>query len=62
MSEYNRWFTDSWWISPFNFSENVLKDFNFPKKVYVRDSTIREGEETPGVYYTLEDKIDIVEK
>ncbi len=62
MSEYNRWFTDKWWISPLNFSENVLKDFNFPKKVYVRDSTIREGEETPGVYYTLEDKINIVEK
>ncbi len=62
MSEYNRWFTDKWWISPLNFSENVLNDFNFPKKVYVRDSTIREGEETPGVYYTLEDKIAIVEK
>jgi isopropylmalate/homocitrate/citramalate synthase len=28
----------------------------------VRDSTIREGEETPGVYYTLEQKIKIVEK
>lgn len=62
MSEYNRWFTDNWWISPFNFSENVLKDFNIPKNVYVRDSTIREGEETPGVYYTLDDKIEIVEK
>lgn len=62
MSEYNRWFTDNWWISPLNFSENVLEDFNIPKNVYVRDSTIREGEETPGVYYTLDDKIEIVKK
>ena len=58
----NKWFTKDWWISPINFDENVLKDFNFPAKVYVRDSTIREGEETPGVFYTLDDKVEIVQK
>ncbi len=62
MSEYNRWFTDDWWISPFNFNESVFKDFDFAKKIYVRDSTIREGEETPGVYYTLDDKTEIAKK
>lgn len=62
MKEETKWFNDKWWISPLNYNENVLKSFNLPEDVYVRDSTIREGEETPGVYYTLDQKISIVEK
>ena len=62
MKEETKWFNDKWWISPLNYNEEVLKSFNLPKNVFVRDSTIREGEETPGVYYTLDQKISIVEK
>ena len=62
MKEETKWFNDKWWISPLNYNEEVLKSFNLPKNVFVRDSTIREGEETPGVYYTLDQKINIVEK
>jgi len=62
MKEETKWFNKKWWVSPLNYNENVLKSFNLPEKVYVRDSTIREGEETPGVYYTLDQKIKIVEK
>ncbi|MFX0030273.1 MAG: hypothetical protein ACFE8B_13765, partial [Candidatus Hermodarchaeota archaeon] len=61
MKEETKWFNDKWWISPLNFDEMVLNSFNLPKNVYVRDSTIREGEETPGVYYSLDQKIEIVE-
>jgi len=62
MKEETKWFNKNWWISPLNYNDDVIKSFNLPEKVYVRDSTIREGEETPGVYYTLDQKINIVEK
>ncbi|MCK4287094.1 MAG: hypothetical protein KAX18_12870, partial [Candidatus Lokiarchaeota archaeon] len=62
MTKESKWFNKKWWVSPFNYSEKILKSFILPGKVYVRDSTIREGEETPGIYYTLEQKIKIVEK
>jgi len=62
MKEETKWFNKKWWVSPLNYNDAVLKSFHLPEKVYVRDSTIREGEETPGVYYTLDQKINIVEK
>ncbi len=61
MKGNTKWFNEKWWVSPLNYDPEVNKHFNFPKQVYVRDSTIREGEETPGVYYTLDEKIKIVE-
>ncbi len=62
MEHYSKWFNEKWWISPFNYIDEVRDSFNLPERVYVRDSTIREGEETPGVYYTLDQKIKIAEK
>ncbi len=62
MNRETKWFNEKWWISPFNYLEEVRTSLNLPEKVYVRDSTIREGEETPGVRYTLGEKIQIVEK
>lgn len=62
MNENTKWFNNKWWISPLNYDGELREGFDLPAKVYVRDSTIREGEETPGVYYTLEQKIKIVEK
>ena len=61
MKSNTKWFNDKWWISPLNFISEVRDTFNLPKRIYVRDSTIREGEETPGVCYTLEQKIKIAE-
>jgi len=62
MEEKTKWFNEKWWISPINYDPNLRESLDIPEKVHVRDSTIREGEETPGVYYTLEQKIEIVEK
>jgi len=62
MEERTKWFNEKWWISSLNYIDEVRKSFNLPNRVYVRDSTVREGEETPGVYYTLDQKIKIVEK
>jgi hypothetical protein len=30
MTNENKWFNKKWWVSPFNYSENVLKSFNLP--------------------------------
>jgi len=62
MNQKTKWFNEKWWVSPLNYNEELRNSLDFPGRVYVRDSTIREGEETPGVYYTLDEKIKIVEK
>ena len=61
MEEKTKWFNEKWCVSSLNYDPKVTESLNVPEKVYVRDSTIREGEETPGVYYTLDQKIEIVE-
>jgi len=62
MEEKTKWFNEKWWVSRLNYDPKVTESLNVLEKVYVRDSTIREGEETPSVYYTLDQKIKIVEK
>jgi isopropylmalate/homocitrate/citramalate synthase len=62
MRNDTKWFNNKWWVSSINYSDELRENFDLPQKVYVRDSTIREGEETPGVFYTLDEKVKIVEK
>lgn len=62
MIKETKWFNNRFWVSPLNYSHEILDTLNLPNKVYIRDSTIREGEETPGVCYTLEEKIEITKK
>jgi isopropylmalate/homocitrate/citramalate synthase len=51
-----------WYPSPYNHHPEVEKLMTLPKKITVFDSTLREGEETPGVVMTLETKVRIAEK
>ena len=51
-----------WWVSPMNFEEEIVKDFNFPEKVLILDTTLRDGEQEPGIILTREDKIEIAKK
>ena len=50
---------DKWSISPYNFEEKVLEQFELPKKVKIHDATLRDGEQTPGVVFRKEDKVRI---
>lgn len=50
---------ERWWVSRWNLRPEVLEELNLPSKVTIKDTTLREGEETPNVIMTLEDKIVI---
>jgi len=51
-----------WHASELNLCPDLIKQMNLPRKVTPFDSTLREGEETPGVVMTLEDKVQIARK
>lgn len=53
---------EKWWVSPYNEKENVVKASVPAQKVEIHDATLRDGEQTPGVVFTKEDKIRIAEK
>jgi isopropylmalate/homocitrate/citramalate synthase len=53
---------NEWWVSPYNFVPEVRAGFDLPKKVSIHDATLRDGEQTPGVVFSVADKIEIAAK
>lgn len=56
------WKNDNWYVSHWNYLEEVTKDFNPPPQVKMHDITLRNGEQQAGVILTKYDKIRIAEK
>jgi len=56
------WKTDNWFVSPWNYLEEITKDFCPPKQVKIHDVTLRDGEQQAGVIFRKDDKIRIAEK
>ena len=52
---------DRWWVSPFNVTDQVRGSFSLPPRVQIHDATLRDGEQTPGVVFSVADKIAIAE-
>ena len=52
---------DQWWVSPFNVTDEVRGSFSLPARVQIHDATLRDGEQTPGVVFSVADKVAIAE-
>ena len=52
---------DQWWVSPFNVTDDVRRSFSLPPRVQIHDATLRDGEQTPGVVFSVADKVAIAE-
>ncbi len=48
---------EKYWVSPLNFLEENLAPY--PEKVLIHDCTLRDGEQTPKVYYSKAERIRI---
>ena len=55
------WKTDNWFVSPWNFAEQVRKEFKFAPKIKVHDITLRDGEQQAGIVFNKDDKVAIAE-
>lgn len=53
---------EKWWVSPFNLVPDVRNTFTLPPRVEIHDATLRDGEQTPGVVFSIADKVAIAEK
>jgi len=51
-----------YWVSPYNFEPEVRKSMDLPEKVEIHDATLRDGEQTPGVVFSIDDKVAIAQK
>ena len=51
-----------WWVSPYNFTASVRDHLELPERVEIHDATLRDGEQTPGVVFSVDDKIAIAQK
>ncbi len=51
-----------WWVSPANYTEEVTSNYNFAEKIEILDTTLRDGEQQPGIIFTRDEKVSIARK
>lgn len=59
--ENHPWKTKEWFVSPWNFADEVLDEINFAPQIKIHDVTLRDGEQQTGIVFTKDDKIQIAE-
>ena len=53
------WTCEDYWVGALNYSEEVRSRLDLPEKVEIHDVTLRDGEQTPGVVFRIEEKLEI---
>jgi isopropylmalate/homocitrate/citramalate synthase len=53
------WRGERFWVSPYNFADEVVKQFRYTEKIEIHDVTLRDGEQTPGVVLRSAEKLEI---
>ncbi len=61
MESGNYYKQGAWWVSPYNFEETVRNELDLAERVQIHDATLRDGEQTPGVVFSVDDKVRIAE-
>lgn len=56
------WKTEKWFTSPWNFLEEVSKEYNFAEKIKLHDVSLRDGEQQSGLVFNKDQKIRLAEK
>src|SRR5205085_6156884 len=63
MAAHNTYHRENqWWVSPFNYAPEVRSQFTLPERVEIHDATLRDGEQTPGIVFSVAEKIEIAQK
>ncbi len=62
MIEYSEFRKEQWYVSPWNFYQEVTDPFAINRDVKIHDVTLREGEQQTGVVFSRDDKVEIAKK
>ncbi len=60
--EKGQWKSSMFWMSHYNYLDEIRQQFNLCKEIEIHDATLRDGEQTPGVVLNADEKVRIAEQ